>query len=170
MKYKKIIIFIILVMITVPMCLYIAGIIHFTITNQFISISDIKLNMIFSSVINNKQCQKVYFLIQVLITLFLYFITFIQKENIYESDLQSVTNNIRTPLVAGQGQYGTARWLQTKEFENTFKKNILDSKIDIKKQSFSTAGIVVGYKKLKKGKEEIYCVDSDTHSLTVRCN
>lgn len=170
MKYKKLIIFIILVLLTIPICLYIAGIVHFVITNQFTSISNMKFNIILDSVINDKQCQKLYFLTQALITLFLLFIAFIQKENIYASSLVNITDNIRTPVVVGQGQYGTARWLKSKEFETTFKKNVLDLKKNIKNQDFSLAGLVVGYKKLKKGKEEIYCVDTDTHSLTVRCH
>lgn len=169
MKYKKLIIFAVLLLLTIPICLYIASIWHFTITNQFTSINDMKINIVLDSVINNKQCQKLYFLTQALITLFLLFITFIQKENIYASKLGNITDNIRTPFVVGQGQYGTARWLQPKEFETTFKKNILDSEKELNNQDFSSAGLVVGYKKLKKGKEEIYCVDTDTHSLTVRC-
>lgn len=170
MKYKKLIIFTILVLFTIPICLYIAGILHCTITNQFTSISDIKINIIFSSVINDKQCQKLYILTQSLITLFLFLIAFIQKDNIYESKLGNITNTIKTPFVVGQGQYGTARWLKSKEFEKTFKKNILDIQKDIKNQEFPSAGLVVGYKKLRNGNEEIYCVDSNTHSLTVRCD
>lgn len=169
MKYKKLIIFTILVLLTIPICLYIAGILHFTITNQFTSISDMRINIILSSVINDKQCQKLYILTQSLITLFLFLIAFIQKDNIYESKLGNITNTIKTPFVVGQGQYGTARWLKPKEFENIFKKNVLDMKKDLKEQNFSHAGLVVGYKKLRNGNEEIYCIDDNTHSLTVRC-
>lgn len=170
MKYKKLTIFMILVLLTIPICLYIAGILHFTITNQFTSISDMKINIILNSVINDKQCQRVYILTQSLITLFLFLISFIQKDNIYESKLGNVTDTIKTPFRVGQGQYGTARWLKPKEFETIFKKNILSLKKEIKDQDFSSAGLTVGYKKLKNANEEIYCVDSNTHSLTVRCN
>ena len=169
MKYKKIILFTILIVVTIPICMYIATIVHFTITNQFISISDMKMNLVINSVINDEKCRNLYLLTQSLITLFFILFTFIQKDNIYASKLGNITNNIRTPFTVGQGQYGTARWLRPKEFESIFNKNTLDIQKDMKHQSFNNAGLVVGYKKIKNGNEEIYCVDSNTHSLTVRC-
>ncbi len=62
---------------------------------------------------------------------------------------------------------GTARWLTMREFDKVFKKNTYMPDKKINEQNFSSAGLVVGYNKLKNRKEEIYCVNNNTHSLTV---
>ena len=72
MKYKKIIMFIILILVTIPICLYISGIIHFSLTNQFTTISELSFNKVFQSVIEDKQHLKVFGMLQSLITLFLF--------------------------------------------------------------------------------------------------
>lgn len=38
----------------------------------------------------------------------------------YKSDMREVTPEIQTPEAAGQGQYGTARWLKESEYHQSF--------------------------------------------------
>ena len=38
----------------------------------------------------------------------------------YKSDMQYVTPDIQTPKAEGQGQYGTAHWLQPGDFDKAF--------------------------------------------------
>lgn len=38
----------------------------------------------------------------------------------YKSDMQRITPDIETPKAEGQGQYGTARWLNRKKFSKVF--------------------------------------------------
>lgn len=38
----------------------------------------------------------------------------------YRSDMQQVTPKISTPCAAGQGQYGTAKWLPKDEYKECF--------------------------------------------------
>ena len=38
----------------------------------------------------------------------------------YRSDMQQITPDIQTPCAAGQGQYGTARWMKKKNFSKCF--------------------------------------------------
>ena len=167
MKYKKLILFGIMLTLTIPICMYISTIIHFILTDKFVSISDMGFNTVIESIFKDNQNLKVYILLQFLFSLFLILVTFIQRDNIFESKLGNITDKIKTPFIVGQGQHGTARWLKQNEFEKTFKKNVLELDVDIDKQSFTSAGLVVGYKKLNNGNEEIYCVDTNTHSLTV---
>ena len=167
MKYKKIIMFIILILVTIPICLYISGIIHFSLTNQFTTISELSFNKVFQSVIEDKQHLKVFGMLQSLITLFLFLAVFITKENIYASGVMYVTNKIKTPIAVGQGQYGSSRWLKKGEFIKVFNKNVLDVKKDKKSFKFNSGGLVVGYNKLKRFIEEIFYISSNTHSLVV---
>jgi type IV secretion system protein VirD4 len=38
----------------------------------------------------------------------------------YASKMQTITNEIKTPVPAGQKQHGSARWLYPKEYKTTF--------------------------------------------------
>lgn len=40
----------------------------------------------------------------------------------YRSDMQQITPKISTPCSAGQGQYGTAKWLPKDEYKECFKE------------------------------------------------
>ena len=149
--------------------MYISTIIHFTLNGIFTTISDINFKTVINSIFSDEQHLKVYVLLQFLFSLFLAFVTFIQKDNIFQSKLGIVTNTIKTPFVVGQGQHGTARWLKKNEFNKVFHKNILDSSKDIYNQNFTSGGLVVGYNKLKNSTEEIFYIDENTHCITVRC-
>ena len=167
MKYKRLSIFIILIIITIPICMYISTIIHFSLNGIFTTISDINFTTVINSIFSNEQHFKVYFLLQFLFAIFLILVTYFQKDNIFESKLGNITDKIKTPFIVGQGQHGTARWLKPKEFCKVFSRKVLDPNFDIAEQHFDSGGLVVGYKKLKDGAEEIYCVDGNTHSITV---
>ena len=105
MKKKKIIIFIILNLITIPICLYISTIVHLSLTQEFTNLSDITFQSVMNSLFQNGNHFKIYVLLQFLFTLFFYLITFIQKDNIYASGLNQITDTIKTPFVVGQGQH-----------------------------------------------------------------
>lgn len=105
MNKKKIIIFLILNLITIPICLYISTIIHLTLVQEFTNLSDITFKTVINSVFQNGNHLKIYMLLQFLFILFFFLITFIQKDNIYASGLNSITDTIKTPFIVGQGQH-----------------------------------------------------------------
>lgn len=105
MNKKRIIIFIILNLITIPICLYISTIIHLTLIQEFTNLSDITFKAVINSIFQNGNHLKIYMLLQFLFTLFFFLITFVQKDNIYESGLNSITDTIKTPFIVGQGQH-----------------------------------------------------------------
>lgn len=45
----------------------------------------------------------------------------------YKSDKMQITDNIATPVSAGQGQCGTAKWLKRSEFSDAFESYTLDA-------------------------------------------
>jgi type IV secretion system protein VirD4 len=86
----------------------------------------------------------------------------------YQSDLQKITPDIYTPVTAGQGQFGTAKWLKEKDFDCVFDYVILDSKKLLKKKKkLKQGGLVIGKVDLKNGKEKIYYIGKDRHSLNI---
>lgn len=167
MNKKKIIIFFVMIVITIPICAFISNVIHLSLSGEFISISNIDFKSVVQGLFEDEKFFKLYLLLQILFILFFSVVVFIQKGNVYESKLGNVTNTIKTPLVVGQGQHGTARWLTEKEYEKVFDKNIYDATKDKNNQNFKSGGLVVGYKKLKNNNEEIYYIGDNTHSLTV---
>jgi len=53
---------------------------------------------------------------------------FCQLGRSYESVLFEVTPKIKTPVMAGQNQYGSARWLDSNKFYKVFAANEIDYK------------------------------------------
>jgi len=167
MKRSKIIAFLLLLIVSIPICMYLSNMLHLALSGEIVNIGNIEFKSVMQSLFENNKHLKLYILLQTLFLLFDVFVTFMQKENMYESELGNITNTIKTPVTVGQGQHGTARWLKESEYEKVFDKNIYDSSKDMKNQSFKSGGLVVGYKRLKNDNEEIYYVGENTHSLTV---
>ena len=157
-----------MLVVSVPICMYLSSIIHLGFSGEGINMSNIGFVFIICSLFEHSNHFKVYLLLQALFIIFFLFVTFMQKENLYESELGNITNTIRTPVTVGQGQHGTARWLKESEYEKVFDKNIYDASKSMNNQNFKSGGLIVGYKKLKNDNEEIYYIGENTHSLTVR--
>ncbi|SFR77572.1 VirD4-like conjugal transfer protein, CD1115 family [Anaeromicropila populeti] len=100
----------------------------------------------------------------------------------YKSEQIRVTNRISTPAPAGEGQCGTARWLDKSEFKTSFEHFELDllpfeqwmkhNLDDIKGKeegkylaevSIENGGVVLGKNDLRKNRELIYFNGDDSH-------
>ena len=81
----------------------------------------------------------------------------------YQSNLVQITPDISTPVSAGQKQFGSARWLTDKEKESAFSSFELSKSGQTNQKA---GGIVLG-KRTVNGKEQIYYVNDDTHTLCI---
>ena len=81
----------------------------------------------------------------------------------HKTDLITITPDIKTPAPAGQGQHGSAKWLQEKDFKKVYDSCV----IDVNTESIESGGLVIGKKDLGKGKELVYYIGEDTHTLSV---
>jgi len=174
-RKNKVIIGIITTICNIPLSLILASIIHIQLSKIDVprTLYDI------SQIVANEKFLPLFFLIFSLFEVLIFAMLVINKNSFY-SELDSITDKIKTPKSIGQGQHGTARWQTQKEFEKNFKcnklpierkRNFIIRKIFKKKQKeerneIVKGGLVVGYKKTKKA-EEIYFVDDNIHSLTV---
>ncbi len=150
--------------IVIPILIYLSGLIDIYLVVGSVDITNIK--EIILNITKSKNHLLIYIMLQILVALYFYFLFNLKKENMYKSDVIKVTDTIETPIAVGQGQYGTQRWLTKEEFNKIFYKNKLYFKLELKDIKFKKAGLVIGYKNNKKN-EEIYCIDNNTHSLTV---
>lgn len=81
-----------------------------------------------NAVYKNKLALKIYgYLFIIIVMAFLYL--FIADTKSYKSDQVKITDTISTPVPAGQGQCGTARWLSKKEYDKAFSNYEFDMDI-----------------------------------------
>jgi len=118
----------------------------------------------YMEIVADERYLPLFFLIFILFEIVILSLFFIGKSN-YNNGVNKITDNIETPKIVGQGQYGTSRWQTDKEFEENFEHNKLPLKDDNEYQAES-GGLVVGYEKKRKF-EKIYYVGDNIHSLTV---
>ncbi|MGN0495529.1 MAG: VirD4-like conjugal transfer protein, CD1115 family [Lachnospiraceae bacterium] len=83
----------------------------------------------------------------------------------YKSKTIELIPGLSIPASAGQGQYGTARFLSEKEIDNQFASVIINKK-DYRDIHLEDAGFVVGRRRTDK-EEKIYYVKGDKHTLTI---
>ncbi len=160
MKKNKIIVGIISTVLNIPISLTLASMIHI----QLSKIDVPKTLYDLSQIVVNEKFLPLFFLMFSLFEVLILAMLVVNRNSFY-SELDKITDKIYTPKSIGQGQHGTARWQQQKEFEKNFKCNKFPLK-DKKDYQANKGGLVVGYKKDKKN-ENIYFVDSNIHSLTV---
>lgn len=157
---KKIIIFSIINILLYPLSVIISYYIDLILSKKKLQI--IEFNQIFSELFLNMQVLKVSLLIQIVMVLFLV-VLFISSKNTFTSKLVKVTNKISIPVKAGQGQYGTSRFSDKEEFNESYYKIRIDKKSDeILNNEFG--GIVVGFSK-NRHYEEINIVADNKHTL-----
>lgn len=175
MKKNKVIVGIIATICNIPLSLALASIIHIQLSKIDVPKTLYDINQI----VANEKFLPLFFLMFSLFEVLIVAMLVMNKNSFY-SELDSITDKIKTPKSIGQGQHGTARWQTQKEFEKNFKcnkipierkKNFIIRKLFKKKQKekmneIEKGGLVVGYKKTKKA-EEIYFVNDNIHSLTV---
>ena len=151
MNKRKIGIIAILSMLNIPLSIFLSATIH------------TKLAKIeFSEIVVDKQLLLLFFLVYLLVEVMIFMLFGLNSRNNFRSGTVSVTDNLKTPEIIGQGQHGTARWLTKREFKKFFKCNTLS---DIN-TTFNSGGIIVGYEKNRKN-ENIYYIDDNIHSLVV---
>ena len=152
MRKRKIGIIAFLSILNIPVSIVFSTIIHSKLSN-----------IEFSQIVVDKQILLLFFLIYMLIETTIIILFGFGSKNVFESGVVNITDKLKTPEVMGQGQHGTARWLNKKEFKKFFKCNSLSKE---NTEEFNSGGIIVGYEKDKK-QERIYYIDDNIHSLVV---
>lgn len=106
---------------------------------------------------------QLFFLLEILVVLYLVFYLFEDHQKIGMTKMQKITDTIEIPVAIGQGQHGTARFLNEQEKESLFKSIKYEPQKDVKKENL---GLVVGMEKQKET-EIISCIADDIHSIII---
>lgn len=89
-----------------------------------------------------------------------------KTKNIYHSKKIKLTDKIEIPAPAGDGQYGTAWWLQKKDYDKVFKYNVIVRNKDYKESCFTSAGVITNFER-NNDTEKIYYIDENLHTLLI---
>lgn len=159
---KKLVIFVIVSLLMIPLSIVTSYIIDSILINQ--KIDTIDINNIAVNTINNPNLIKIVISLQALGMMLFFMLIFVLKENVFKSDIRKITKNIMTPVSNGQGQYGTSQFATNKEFQELYLKIKLSRTNYCLENGISKGGIVVSF--LKKHKhEEISIIADNKHCL-----
>ena len=149
MKYKKYLPYIFLLIIAETAALYFTAILDSLLRR--ITIESYQIFYIISYVASSKNGLKLYviFVVAILIAIF---ILILSGSKDYQSAQIKVTPDISTPVPAGQGQCGTAQWLDKKIFDKVFSSYIIDASNDLF-QLLSSIGLCDIQNELKRLQE-----------------
>ena len=155
---KKIVIYIICCILFIPVSVYIGYYINGILTNNIQSINIFEI----LSIISDKRILSFSIVFEALFMVLFFMVIFTSKYGIFKSSVENITSKISIPKQYGQGQYGTSRFLNKKEFDSIYEKIKLDRKNNLPK--ISRGGIVVKYKN-NFNIEEISIVGDNKHVL-----
>ncbi|MGV8149784.1 MAG: VirD4-like conjugal transfer protein, CD1115 family [Alkaliphilus sp.] len=163
MKHKKknVIMAALIILVGFWVNIYLSTTLHFLLSKQTNDLSLISFDEFISSMMASKSHLHLFFLLQGFVLLVALFYI-VQNNKPYQSKLVDITPNISTPVVAGQKQFGSAKWLTDKEKDTAFKSYYLNGK----STKIESGGVVIGHSK-KRGKEKVYYVEDDTHTLCI---
>ena len=111
--------------------------------------------------ITEPKLQQIALILEFLYVAILVYFTVTAEQTISKVDTVLVTHNIETPIKAGNGQHGNERFMNEKEKEALYEKFVFTGK---EKTLPGKGGIVVHFQK-EKGKEIIYYIGKNLHTL-----
>ena len=123
-KRKSIVGVFVLILFTV-INLYFSTILHGLLGKTFTGINSLSFGGCFDSIINNQKHFILFISIEIFIMLGIALLL-VNRFGDYKSNMQTITPKIKTPVMAGQFQHGSSRWLRKNEYKKAFKTVLID--------------------------------------------
>lgn len=150
---------------TINICSYFSVSLHFIFSKNFESLLNINIQTIINTLITEKRVLLIFAVLEVMVVTFLLLFTN-KTKNIYHSSTIKLTDKIEVPVPAGDGQYGTAWWLQKKDYDKVFKYNEININKDYNESCFTSAGVITNFER-NNDTEKIYYIDDNLHTLLI---
>lgn len=185
---RKLIIFAFLFPIGELLALMVSNLAHASMTTQSLETFNFNIIVWIQTLATNELAWLLFLCLSGISLLCIGILVFRERGSIFESELNDITDRIKTPVKAGQNQNGSARWLSKKEFHKSFASVEIDGdhpviqklmssgcedlengKVEHIKDGlplFNKGGIVLGMTK-RFEKEQLYYVDNDLHTLCI---
>ncbi|MEA1975956.1 MAG: type IV secretory system conjugative DNA transfer family protein, partial [Bacillota bacterium] len=178
MKYKrqKLMISTLIFLVGLWINIYFSTNLHFLLSKQMKVLSLISIKECINSMATSEAHLSLFLCLQgfILLSAIYYYVA---NHKPYQSELVEITPEIWTPEIAGQKQFGSAKWLTDKEKDSVFKSFILDSKSSsfkpflakTKKELKRINERVIADEKSKDGKDEKSKVEeSKEYEITIK--
>ncbi len=139
--------------------------IHMSFMTHTMSIGQYGLNDVLSS-LDNQQFIRLLLSLEATFMLFLFFI-YVKSKYVYHARTDEMIKGVRTPKVAGQNQFGSARFMTNDEFMKEYDHFII-SKKNIPR--LDKGGVVVSLSKKRyfhQKEDMVFYISSNTHTLLV---
>ena len=146
-------------------CSYLSVNLHFILSKDFESLLNIDVQTIINVLITEKKVLLIFLILEIIVIAFLLLFSN-KRKNIYHSEKVKLTDKIEVPAPAGDGQYGTAWWLQKKDYDKVFKYNIIDRGKDYEESCFQSGGIITNFER-NGNLEKIYYIDDNLHTILI---
>ncbi len=187
----------------IPVCIFIlvagtfaamglTGVLNDMLTRGRIETSPLNIPALVSNIFSNEKSSQLFLIFEALVLL-LCVVYFVCAKRTYQADTYAVTDTISIPVPYGQGQHGTAWFMNNKQKKETYDyltmseinpvvqkllyegdkrfsatehNETLKPKKTIEESLFSKGGIVVG-REASAGTERLPCIIKDVHTMTI---
>jgi type IV secretion system protein VirD4 len=122
----KIGVFIALSLVGLLIGFFFSGYINLLLTGGAPELNQLQPRFIMASLMESDSHQMLAICIGLVIEAGIGVVTFMSHKETYESDTSAITKGIKTPIAIGQGQHGTARWMNVAERRQAFSVYRLD--------------------------------------------
>lgn len=122
----KLILFLIFTTIGLIVGFFFSQLIDLALSRTFENLGQLSPILIFKSLVSSSRHRLLLFAIDLIIVSLIAVVVLLSKKQSYESDINSITEILKTPIAVGQGQHGTARWLRKQEQQKAFSIYRLD--------------------------------------------
>lgn len=109
-------------------CMYFSIYLHTLLSHQEISVHTFKIKNSIDILKNNKNALKLFGCLELLVIIGSIFYV-IKNDEFYESDLITITSDIKIPVPVGQNQHGSARFATDAEKEEMFCVGYVEEKM-----------------------------------------
>lgn len=126
---------------------------------------NLNLQEIIKTLFTDKRILLIFIILETIVITFLLLFTN-KTKNIYHSKTIKLTDKIEVPVPAGDGQYGTAWWLQKKDYDKIFSYNIIDRNKEYKESCFDSGGIITNFER-NGNIEKIHYIGDNLHTILI---
>ena len=159
------ILLIIAIIFSIGICAYTSVNLHFLLSKDFESMLNLNLQDIIKTLFADKRILLIFIILETIVITFLLLFTN-KTKNIYHSKTIKLTDKIEVPVPAGDGQYGTAWWLQKKDYDKIFSYNIIDRNKEYKESCFDSGGIITNFER-NGNLEKIHFIGDNLHTILI---
>ena len=137
----KIKIYIVITIILILMAFFLSAYINLMLTKQEVIFYNFLPHVIIKSMADNQLHFMLFISVLLTLTMCVILVVNMGNNDYFKSDLDEITETIKTPRKIGQAQHGSARWLKENEYDITFCSFTIEPSKNERVKSLTEYGI-----------------------------